>query len=224
MVEIEIQCSHCKHKFVIDRKAAQSPIQCLKCGKSFRIRLKKRKNLQAANDEPKLETTAAESMPKASAEMTTEKTVEPEAANAPIAKSLPSESDIMAQMPMKLSSSQSSIELPEESELPKNPQPASKSAITGPAANKARKMLPPKFSVSESVAEKAVEQINDARAAGFDLGINTQLTRIEHGGQKVEVRSMSRDEKQRRKSLRVAILYSLSVAILIGLFLYLLNK
>ena len=104
-------------------------------------------------------------------------------------------------------------------------------------SERARSLLPPQYLVDESV-ERTVLQMNGEASLhgsrsgagrtphdGAGIGINTEMTRIHRDGvQSVSVQSLSRDQKERRRSVRVAIIYVVSVIILVGLFILLVQS
>ena len=88
----------------------------------------------------------------------------------------------------------------------------------------AQQLLPPRFTVTNEVAEKVATQFRNEQPDGIDLGIDTEVTRIEHGGQRVEVLSLTREQKQRRKNWRVAFVFTLGVIVLVCVCLLLLKQ
>lgn len=97
------------------------------------------------------------------------------------------------------------------------------SSNNSPSA-KALELLPPKYTVAEDVEREVMEKFGEEGSPAISLGIDTDQTRIHRGGESVEVRSFSLDEKRRRKSVRVAIVYLFSIAILVIWFVWLLNQ
>lgn len=104
-------------------------------------------------------------------------------------------------------------------------------------SDRARALLPPRYLVDESVERSALQMNGEAKSqdtkgqtqvtqdGGSGIGINTEITRIHRAGsESVSVRSLSRDQKDRRKSVRVAIIYTVSVIILITLCVWLVQS
>ena len=56
------------------------------------------------------------------------------------------------------------------------------------------------------------------------LGIDTEMIHIHQGGQAIEVKSLSLDEKRRRQNWRSVIVYCVSVVVLVVLFILLLQQ
>ena len=90
---------------------------------------------------------------------------------------------------------------------------------------RARDLLPPKYTVVDSVERQATLDLGIQTAPTTALEIDTAVTRIHReSGDSVPVRSLSRDQKGRRKSLRVAIIYIVSVIILVTLCIVLVQS
>lgn len=90
---------------------------------------------------------------------------------------------------------------------------------------RARDLLPPKYTVNDSVERQAALDLGIQVAPPTALHIDTEVTRIHReSGDSVPVRSLSRDQKGRRKSLRVAIIYVVSVIILVTLCIILVQS
>lgn len=99
---------------------------------------------------------------------------------------------------------------------------------TSEISDRARQLLPPRYMVDEAAEQIALQESvkalsqatpsSSGLASNNGIGINTEITRIHReGSESVSVRSLSRDQKDRRKSIRVAVIYVVSVIILITL-------
>lgn len=101
-------------------------------------------------------------------------------------------------------------------------------AASSEAANrlseKAQALLPPRYTVEEEIERAAASEFRKKMPKGIKLGIDTDTTRIHQDGQAIPVRSLTLDEKRRRKRLRVAIVYLFSIAVLVGWFIWLLKR
>ncbi len=92
-------------------------------------------------------------------------------------------------------------------------------------------LLPPRYEVPREIEEQ-VERATVAKTAtagpagdlSSGLDINPDLLRIQLGDQAIRVRPLSRDDKDRRKRLRVAIVYLSGLLILIALFAWLMHR
>ena len=93
-----------------------------------------------------------------------------------------------------------------------------------PPSARALKLLPPRYTLDPDLERETLLPEVDIQAAGVPWGINTSLTRIHRGNTAVEVQSLSLAEKQRRKSMRVAIVYLISVLLLVLLLVWLMQS
>ncbi len=72
--------------------------------------------------------------------------------------------------------------------------------------------LPPKYLMGQDEVDR---QVVAGATATAPLSINTSVTRIQLSDEVVAVRSLTRDEKDRRKKIRVAIVFGSGVLILV---------
>ncbi len=86
---------------------------------------------------------------------------------------------------------------------------------------RAAALLPAKYTVSPDIEAQVSRDFLESPVPNLSLGIDTEVTRIQHRNQAVEVRSLSLDEKRRRKSRRVVLVYLLSVTVLMILLAWL---
>ncbi len=91
---------------------------------------------------------------------------------------------------------------------------------------KAKALLPPGYTVSEQADGEAATHVGmQTSSGGIRLGIDPDMTRIHRpDGQAVEVRSLTLEQKRRRKRIRVAIVYVISVVVLVVWFIWLLGR
>ncbi|MDG2012168.1 MAG: hypothetical protein P8J33_01590 [Pirellulaceae bacterium] len=90
---------------------------------------------------------------------------------------------------------------------------------------RARDLLPPRYTVADSMESQATLDLAGQVSTPAALEINTEITRIHHeSGASAPIRSLSREQKGRRKNLRVAIIYIVSVIVLVVLCIVLVQS
>jgi DNA-directed RNA polymerase subunit RPC12/RpoP len=103
--------------------------------------------------------------------------------------------------------------------------PAGRYGSGRPLPDRARRLLPPRYTVPEELEEQVHREMQ-GRQRLPEPGIKTGTIRIHGraGREAVEVRSLSGEEKYRRKNVRVSIVFLTSVAILVALLLWLVQR
>lgn len=107
---------------------------------------------------------------------------------------------------------------------PKKQTPAGRQAAAGrpsPMPNREWsevELLPPRYCVPAEIEEQVARESVDSGRSQFDPDINPDLLRIQAGGQAVLVNPLSREIRDRRKRLRVAIVFVAGMLILIAVF------
>ncbi len=110
-----------------------------------------------------------------------------------------------------------------------NPEPVPEPQRNGEThSGLASDLLPPRYLVAPEIEQQIANEWSgvsgDAARRGPNLGINPDLMRVHIGRQAVRVRPLSRDDKARRKRIRVAIVYLAGLVILIGVFAWLMAR
>ena len=89
-------------------------------------------------------------------------------------------------------------------------------------------LLPPKYRVPQTLELTTTSPVSKIKTAkvkkdsGFE--IDTGILRLPVGGSVAEVRTLTREKRDQRKRIRVAIVFLVGIIVLVGVFWWLMGR
>ncbi len=223
MTRIRVTCVHCDQLMEVRAEDANRELRCVRCRKTFRLPPSTSDSQNTGED---IQGVIAVACRECGETFGIRKAMQGKLVACPICKA------IQIAVAGKGAAARPAAEKtdkkkPERSSVRKDPQPTPTKSVSTKSPRRDRslgELLPPKYTVPAEVEQQVAVEDNPAAARGIELGIDTGRTRIQRGGEAIDVRSLSREEKSRRKRIRVGIVYAISILILVALLVVLIRQ